>query len=82
MPTAHLVKRICADGPDFVKDEVPLGKTYEVSMPPVSMRWGRERDGRMVVTHRLSVFATTAESRGWMPFELFDLSYPDHEFDT
>ena len=70
---ATLVKKITDSGIDFIKDEIPLGKVYEVL--PESISEGINLDSRTGECSTLTIILASNDDGtfGWLPLELLKL---------
>lgn len=71
-----LLSHDTADGYDFMRDDVPLGKVYIIDRSQAQkMVWGKT-DGRPNVERlTVPVYEPTGEIAGWLPLELFSAEH-------
>jgi hypothetical protein len=72
---AILVRKATKDGTIEVKDEVPLGKIYEVDLDSICVgEWFQIKNGQLVRSKRAAIITyENGRASGRMPLELFDL---------
>lgn len=71
---ARLIARNSADGTDFIRDDVPLGKTYWIDTRLIREEtWGKLPTGKITRRETVTIFdGPKGLPTGWLPTELLD----------